>query len=581
MELERRDTSPDSPARALLQRQALLIEADLRHRGWQIARERAATWLTGLTVLAGLAVAVALAVMMWTASRADGVVVRAFTTPAELAQTGLGGEALAQRFLDRINAHQYATRSTSLQRASGFSGAGDESLRVEIPNTGISLGDLQTFLRGWLGHEKSITGSLSRGASDLVLVVRLSGYPPVQVTGPEPDLPVLLQKAADEVYALADPMRAVAIQPDTPEGRAKRQALLAQLRTVGTGIERADGFAFSASQARDSQLALRYAATAVEMAPDYPMGHAELARTLRGLGRSEAELAATRAARRAVDRPQPLIWNARGKAELIEGLDANLAEFAGDHAEAARLRLQSRDSAARQGFSLADDAPQALAGAHDLAGAERDLEALALAAAPDFFWRLARAQVLAAAGRPAEAATVYAAIEGEMVEADAAARDRGSSQSRLRKFFAMSVLPPHAIALAEAGDLARAQALIAPTAADCYPCLQARGRIAWLAGDFTAAHRWYAAAIKAGPSLPFAYEARGRLALARGDAAGAIADARQAIERGPRWADPLKLWGDALMRQGDRRAAAGKYKAALKLAPRWAELKAAAKAAEG
>ncbi|NEX95364.1 hypothetical protein, partial [Caulobacter sp. 17J65-9] len=128
-------------------------------------------------------------------------------------------------------------------------------------------------------------------------------------------------------------------------------------------------------------------------------------------------------------------------------------------------------------------------------------------------------------------------------------------------------------ALARSGDVAGAEALIGPTAGDCYPCLVARGRIAALKGDARGADRWFGQAAKQGPSLPPAYAAWGEAKAARGDLEGAIALYREAQARGPKWADPLKLEGDALARGGDWKAAAKRYDKAARLAPRWDELR--------
>ena len=67
MEAEAGDASPDSPARRVLLKQAELIDADLRHRRLQIAGERMSNLLKVGIGLAGLAVAIALGLMAWSA----------------------------------------------------------------------------------------------------------------------------------------------------------------------------------------------------------------------------------------------------------------------------------------------------------------------------------------------------------------------------------------------------------------------------------------------------------------------------------------------------------------------------------
>ncbi|WP_411288926.1 hypothetical protein, partial [Phenylobacterium sp.] len=73
MEAEASGHAPRGVAHDLLSDQRRLIQADLKHRGWQIASERAGVALKVLTGLVAVAAAGALTVMALHASRADGV----------------------------------------------------------------------------------------------------------------------------------------------------------------------------------------------------------------------------------------------------------------------------------------------------------------------------------------------------------------------------------------------------------------------------------------------------------------------------------------------------------------------------
>jgi len=92
------------------------------------------------------------------------------------------------------------------------------------------------------------------------------------------------------------------------------------------------------------------------------------------------------------------------------------------------------------------------------------------------------------------------------------------------------IWPLEALALARTGDVAGAQALIS----------RVRGQVAAAAHDWPGAERWFAEAMRQGPSLPFAYADWGQLLLARGDPDGAIAELELAQEKGPHFADPLE-----------------------------------------
>ena len=134
---------------------------------------------------------------------------------------------------------------------------------------------------------------------------------------------------------------------------------------------------------------------------------------------------------------------------------------------------------------------------------------------------------------------------------------------------AVRIQPVVAPAMAKAGDVAGAEALIALTRLDCYVCGVAWGEVAAVKGDHAAAERWFADATRRGPSLPWAPMRWAQARFDRGDLTGALRLAWLAHKRGPRWADPLKLEGDVLARRGDHRAALRRYEAALERAPRW------------
>ena len=60
----------------------------------------------------------------------------------------------------------------------------DEEIKVEIPDTGISLGEVSRYLRSWLGHERHLGGSLqSLGDGKAALTVALGGADAETFTG--------------------------------------------------------------------------------------------------------------------------------------------------------------------------------------------------------------------------------------------------------------------------------------------------------------------------------------------------------------------------------------------------------------
>ena len=132
--------------------------------------------------------------------------------------------------------------------------------------------------------------------------------------------------------------------------------------------------------------------------------------------------------------------------------------------------------------------------------------------------------------------------------------------------------PLLALAQAHLGDLAAAKRTIAPTPADCYPCLIARAQIAEVAGQRAQADWWFARAVAAGPSLPFAFHDWGRALQVRSQADVAIAKFEQAMKLSPHYPDALEGWGEALMAKNQSHLALVKFAEADKYAPNWGRL---------
>jgi tetratricopeptide (TPR) repeat protein len=129
-----------------------------------------------------------------------------------------------------------------------------------------------------------------------------------------------------------------------------------------------------------------------------------------------------------------------------------------------------------------------------------------------------------------------------------------------------------ALAEAQGGDLKSAHAVIARTPLDCYLCLRIRGSIDAVEGDQAGASYWYARAVSAAPSVPFAYADWGEMLLHEGDYDAAIAEFREANLKGPHFADPLEKWGEALVQEKRSDLALAKFEEAAKFAPNWGRL---------
>ncbi len=565
MEAEASGRAPAGVAARVLAKQEQLL-------GWQIARERAQLGVALVAALAGLAVLAAASAMVWRAAHADGVVVRPFTTPTDLAADGLTGEALAAKVLDRINDLRLRTQGTLRQSASGFRDSDADALRLEIPQTGVSIGDLDAYLRRWLGHEKTIGGTLVRSGDTAVLTLRYTGAPAVVVRGPASDLEALITEGADAVFGLADPIRAVLAQPLTPQGHDRAMAYMESLRASPDPQVRRDGYGFSANQTPDPQVALAYIDEAARWGGVATGGRERMA-ILTGLGNWEDALSAGRAGQAAIKRDHRSGWLPGAKLWLSRSTDLGVARLTGDLGLAERRILEMNNPTTPGARRAPQEAAPVIAQRHDIARARREMARRTIVGHPPTPATIA--QVAFAAGDHAAAVTAYAAARAELDDLDARHRAAGWPQSMAGRNRRVPLTAESALALAEGDDLAAAAEMIRPTPPECYPCLLTRARIAWLSGDLAGAEALYARAGRLGPSLPQAHEASARLALARGHFVRAAQLARIAEARGPRWADPLKVEGDALAAAGDRKAALARYDAALRLAPAWAEAKAA------
>lgn len=143
-------------------------------------------------------------IMIVDAFRAGSVVVEPFDAPPALAARGLTGKVVAGGVLDALTRLQAATRSSVVQR--NLANAWTNDIKVEVPETGISIGDLDRMLRARFGHDTRIEGDLVQTATgDLALTIRGDGVLPKTFQGKEGDLDKLSTQAAEYVYGQSQP----------------------------------------------------------------------------------------------------------------------------------------------------------------------------------------------------------------------------------------------------------------------------------------------------------------------------------------------------------------------------------------
>ena len=604
----RGNTHQDAGLDAFLAKQGALVDLQMEHLHeqreltlsrlrWGRLADRVRVLLQLMTALAGLAVIMAVGGMAWTASQQRGLVVTPFTVPAELAQRGYDGQALASRFLDRLG--QLEEQSYSVRTSLAFHGAEQRELKLAIPETGVSLGEVQRLLGQLLGHEVHVDGQVEASGDAVTLAVRSGDEPLISVAGPAADMGALVDKAADQAFARSQPYRYaryLQISGHIPEALARYQALALS----GDAEDRAWATeAWGALIARQGDLAAGAAKqyAGARAAPDFVLYWGNLVGIEAALGHDEAALRAALREEAAAASGRTGQLGAAARRFMEFGAREDHARLTGDFQQAAvhgaaedalwpvvehlpilrlifhqlqdqaELSAQAHDAgfAAAMVRNIGDSRSLLDAQAPDARreiAAELNIVAAQIAASREDWstaWRQDAAALALLKATNADATLITATATVATATSAAAARPRET----------MTTTAATAAAAARAGHPAEARALAASLPADCYPCARARAAIAEANHDLPGAARAFAEAVRLAPSLPFAYVEWGRLRLAHGDPAGAIAEAAQAQKAGPDYADASELWGDALMAQRDYAGAITRFAAADKDAPRW------------
>jgi tetratricopeptide (TPR) repeat protein len=562
MEAEASGRPPGGLAAEYLAEQKRLVR-------WQVANERAAFALRVLTAAAGIAVAVALGAFAWQASQARGLVVDPFATPPGLAAEGVTGEVAATRLLDRIR--DLEARSTTQRDLSSFANSWGDDLKVDIPQAGVSLDQVQRYLRATLGRETRITGEIVRSAEGLKVTVRAGNATAVSFAGPAAELDRLLTLAADDIYRVTQPYRWGVLLYDS--GRYEEaKATFRQQLLRGSTRDRAwayNGLGTTLNWDARPREAIAVLRSAIAADPGNGQAHYNLVASMQRLGRDGE---AFRIRRVAI--PLYTGLDSHGLSKATRGgvrlmMQGQNLQALGDY-QGARRRFAAATAAAefRQIELVRSFDASSVAGLHQPALARRLVAEIALPEPNMGIRRLSWFEAFRARIEADAAAEDWRAAAVHVAEA----RRFAAAYRDLAPYDRSYLTPMQALAEARLGDVAAAQRTIESTDADCDLCQRVRGMIAALAGDRQSSARAFAAARALGPALPFADLQEGRVHLERGDAAAAMARFNSAHRLSPRFADPLGYGGEALLMQGDASGAARRFAQAARLAPRWGRL---------
>jgi tetratricopeptide (TPR) repeat protein len=515
-----------------------------------------------------IVIGVALVTALWNASHDNGLVIEAFSVPPDLANRGLSGEVVAGKLLDRLQDLQVQTQSN--RAASSYVNNWGNDIKVQIPDTGVSVGQLYRYLAQWLGNETHISGEVYREADGrLAVLARVAGSPTRILRGNDAQLDALMQQSAESVYRSTQPYR-YAVYLDNHGRAAEARAIYRELIANGAADDRAwayIGLSSEHSVAADFDGANRLLLKAMAIKPDILLIYANLANNEGSLQHDEKALYFARAAVALAAR------GGRDSSMAAYGFQAAdiqnrgaVAQATGDIAAARRINNEMFSHPDfNNSWTVARQASIGLCGQlHDRACFEQAMDAMPPAPNPlQDLNRLVNVQQ----------AHLFFGDWREVVTLGDAVIPMLAKVPRLGPYFlAHAEYPIVAVADAELGDLKSADALVVGTPADCDVCMRIRGRIAMRARRWGAAEYWYAREARAAPSSSTAQSDWGEMLLAKGDYAGARARFARAVALGPRDFEAYERWGETLIRENRSDLALAKFALAARDAPNWGRL---------
>jgi tetratricopeptide (TPR) repeat protein len=555
------------------QRSILLSHLKLRRF---IDRMKAVTQVFIASVVA--LVALTFFVMIYDAHASRSVVVEPFSAPSALAESGLSGTGMAAGLLDQLTRLQSASRDVVAKR--NLSGAWTEEIKIELPETGVSIGELERLLKYLFGHDIRITGELRQTAAGrLTLTVRGDGVLPktfpdkadeIQTPGKADEIETLTLEAAEYIYGQAEPslyatylitqnrnVDAVRFSQGSYRGAvaSERPFLLNEWANAIENISDQEWTTQLKGTGDKTQTALSLYEKALALKPDYWRANDNVQATYCMLGKEEMAWAQGDAMRKAAGgrhgRAPDIAYN------IWDQLTWNLQDWR----EALVADVESHSGI---GSELSAETPVIAAidlRLHDTKEAE--LELTGLENDP---------------GNPTVSAMSHFAKgqrAAQMNEKETALTEMEAFGLSFANPAVSSNYPGYDCWIAPveeaAGHRDRADAVLNAAGAfvDCY---RFRGDILNGRGDWSGAQKAYANAVALAVDLPAAYYSWGIALARRGDLEGAKVKFEAANKRGPHWADPLKAWGDVLVREGHPNDALAKFDEALKYAPKWETL---------
>jgi tetratricopeptide (TPR) repeat protein len=538
---------------------------ELSHLKWRRFDDRMKGALQFMVVGVGALIVIGLAAIVWSAANDRALVVDSFSVPPDLAAQGETGAVVAAHVMDAVSTMENQT--TSFRAKSSYQNDWSGDIKLQIPDTGISVGDAYRLLVGWIGNETHISGEIVRAKIGYAVTVRVGVGASATFEGP--DLSPLVAKSAEHIMYSTQPYLYSVWLSATGRPEEGRRRMLELAESNASVSERAWAFAGLVNQEPDYASAKAYAEDAIRLKPDLTLAWGNLPTRERFVGHDEAALKARET--------ELALLNGRAGEDVSQeqlpyvrlAATADYESYGGDFAGAAALDRKALDVA-----GLTYRRSQILSALAFVLAEDHDLDASRAAAQLD---KLFNVQGFGGGSYQ------YVLLHRVLAKCDTAFQlDDWKTVVRTvdelpkllagRAFPMMQANAELAYAYARLGDYSKAHTLIETTPPDCYLCVRMRGKIRAALHEWQSAAFWFAEAVAQGPSLPFAHTDWGAMLMAKGDLAGAIEQFRQANLKGPHFADPLEMWGEALMLKNRSDLALAKFQETNAYAPKWGRL---------
>ena len=312
----------------------------LSHLKWRRFNDWMRSGWQAMFVVVGAVAVVAILTALWDASRANGLVVDAFTVPPDFEQRGLGGDVIASDVTSRLVAIRQIAVAHSFSNTNDVSQNCANAIKVEIPDTGISLGEVWRYMRRWLGHERYLSGSLREIAGGgIVLTASVDGGGEIAAAGKSADLAETEQHFAEDIFGAFDPVNHINYLSATQRHHAAYEAASRYVQTAQTILERSDLYGLwsytTADETGDIKLGLARARVGIGIDPDLAVLHIQAIKFYGALGQDEAVLREAQLVLGLKDADQAPAHRGGGFEEMQAEARAKIGWLTGDFANAA------------------------------------------------------------------------------------------------------------------------------------------------------------------------------------------------------------------------------------------------------